>query len=366
MHILFFSDNFPPEINAPASRTFEHAREWVRLGHVVTVITCAPNFPGGRVYAGYKNKIWQSEFKNGIRVIRVWSYVSKNEGFLKRVLDYMSYMIMSFLASFFIFKVDVVIGTSPQFFTMISAWLASEVKRKPFVFELRDIWPESIRAVGAMRNSKTLDFLERLELFLYKRADTIISVTHAFKANLVARGISENKIDVVTNGVDLTQFKVCEKDYALIKQHDLEDKFIIGYIGTLGMAHGLDTILYGAKELQHKKTELNAHIIFVGDGAEKTKLIVLAEDLKLKNVSFLDPVSKFEIKRYWSILDATVVHLKDHKLFKTVIPSKIFEAMAMGVPILHGVKGESFEIVTKFKVGVTFNSEDCLDFAKSI
>jgi len=170
MHILFLSDNFPPEVNAPASRTFEHCREWVKLGHQVTVVTCAPNFPSGKVFGGYENKLWQQEVMDGIRVIRVWSYITANEGFLKRVLDYVSYMAMAVLASFFVRKVDVVIGTSPQFFTACAAYLVGLCKRCPWVFELRDLWPESIRAVGAMKESRVLDWLEKLELFLYRKA----------------------------------------------------------------------------------------------------------------------------------------------------------------------------------------------------
>ncbi len=207
MHILFLSDNFPPEVNAPASRTFEHCREWVAAGHKVTVITCAPNFPKGVVFEGFRNRLWQKSEVDGITVIRVWSYITKNEGFAKRILDYVSYMFTAFWASLFVRRVDVIVGTSPQFFTACAAYAASVFKRRPWVFELRDIWPESIRAVGAAKDSMLLDWLEKLELFLYRRADAVISVTHAFKRNLITRGIDGAKIAVVTNGVDTTRFQ---------------------------------------------------------------------------------------------------------------------------------------------------------------
>ena len=167
MHILFLTDNFPPEVNAPASRTFEHCIEWVRAGNQVTVVTCAPNFPKGRVFDGYKNRFWQSEMVDGIRVIRVWSYITANEGFAKRILDYQSFMFSAVLASFFVRRIDVVIGTSPQFFTACAAWAVGKLKRVPWVFELRDLWPESIKAVGAMRDSTAIQWLEKVELFLY-------------------------------------------------------------------------------------------------------------------------------------------------------------------------------------------------------
>ena len=232
MHILFLTDNFPPEVNAPASRTFEHCREWVKHGQRVTVITGAPNFPKGKVFEGYKNKLWQTEEMDGIRVIRVWTYITANEGFQRRVLDYISYMVSAVIAAFFVGKVDIVVGTSPQFFTAVAAWVVSVYKRRPFVFELRDLWPESIRVVGAMKDSWALRMLERLELFLYRRAFRIISVTHAFKKNLISRGIKGDKIHVVTNGVDVSRFIPQTRDAMLVKDMGFEGRFIAGYIGT--------------------------------------------------------------------------------------------------------------------------------------
>ncbi|MCX5652986.1 MAG: glycosyltransferase family 4 protein, partial [Planctomycetota bacterium] len=189
MHILFLTDNFPPEVNAPASRTFEHCREWVKAGHKVTVITCAPNFPKGRVFDGYRNKLWQRETIEGIEVIRVWSYITANEGFVRRILDYQSYMLSSFLASFFVRKVDVIVGTSPQFFTACSAYAVSLFRFRPYIFELRDLWPESIKAVGAMKNERAIRFLEAVEMFLYRKSARVVSVTRSFKDILVRRGI---------------------------------------------------------------------------------------------------------------------------------------------------------------------------------
>lgn len=202
MHILFLTDNFPPEVNAPASRTFEHCREWVRAGQRVTVVTCAPNFPAGKVYEGYKNRLWQMEWMDGIRVVRVWSYITANEGFIKRILDYVSFMATAVLAAPFIHKVDLVIGTSPHFFTVCGVYLVSRMKRVPFVFELRDIWPESIKAVGAMGDSPVIRLLEKVEMFLYWKAARIVSVTESFKRILIGRGVDGHKIAVITYRVD--------------------------------------------------------------------------------------------------------------------------------------------------------------------
>ena len=247
MHILFLTDNFFPETNAPASRTHDHAKEWIKAGHKVTVITCVPNFPNGKVYSGYQNKLWQKEIIDNISVIRVWSFIAANQGFTKRIFDYISYMITSFLASFFVFKVDIVVGTSPQFFTAISAWMVSGFKQKPFVFEVRDLWPDSVHAVGAMQDSKLLSIFKRFEIFLYSRADAIVTVTHSFKRNLESRGVSCKKIHVVTNGVEVENFKPREKNKKLVASLGLVDKFLVGYVGTHGMAHALETVLETAR-----------------------------------------------------------------------------------------------------------------------
>ena len=358
MHVLFLTDNFPPEVNAPASRTFEHCREWVKAPDCeVTVITCAPNFPKGQVFEGYKNKLFQIEIVEGIRVVRVWSFIASNEGTVKRILDYVSFMVMATVASCFVRKVDVIVATSPQFFTACAGYFVSILKRSPWVFELRDIWPESIKAVGAMKESVFIQLLERLELFLYQKANRIVSVTNAFKVSLGERGIDNQKIDVITNGVDTSRFSPLPKDQELLDKMGLDGKFIAGYIGTHGLAHGLDAILDAAHAEQVSRPDSNLRFLMLGDGAEKVRLKARASELGLSNVTFVDSVSKAEVVRYWSLLDVSIVHLKKTPLFEAVIPSKIFECMGMGIPIAHGVSGESAAIVEASGAGMTFQPE---------
>ncbi len=366
MHILFLTDNFPPEVNAPASRTFEHCREWVMRGHNVTVITCAPNFPKGKVYDGYKNKLWQVETLNGIKVIRVWTYITANEGFVRRILDYMSFMLSATFAALFVKKPALVIGTSPQFFTACAAYMVSRLKRIPFIFELRDIWPESVKAVGAIGDSFVLHFFEKIEIFLYHRAARIVSVTNSFKQTLVERGIPGDKIKVITNGVDITRFTPRPKDRELLAKYNLVNTFVAGYIGTHGMAHALETLLAAAAEVQKTEEGSNIRFLFLGHGAKKNELMVKAREMKLGNVIFIDSVPKEEVVRYWSLLDVAIIHLKKTPLFKTVIPSKLFECMGMGIPVLHGVAGESAGIVEKEGVGLIFEPENSGDLVKKL
>ena len=366
MHVLFLTDNFPPEVNAPATRTFEHCREWVAAGHRVTVITCAPNFPKGVVYAGYRNRLLGRERMAGIEVLRVWTYISANAGFLKRTIDYASFLNAILPAVMSVSNVDIMLATSPQLFAPLAARIASALKGCPYVFELRDLWPESIRAVGAMKNERILRSLEALEMSLYHSASAIVSVTNAFIENLDKRGVPRAKLHVVTNGADLSRFAPRRRDEALAERLDLKDAFVVGYVGTHGMAHGLTTLLEAARNLSNDPAMASVRFVFLGDGAEKARLVAAAKEMGLQNVTFLDSVPRDEVPAYWSLLDVSLIHLKKAPLFETVIPSKLFECMAMGLPVLHGVTGESADIVMHEGVGLVFEPENAYALSDSI
>lgn len=363
MQILFLTDNFPPETNAPATRTHEHARRWVEAGEDVTVITCAPNFPGGKIFQGYRNKLWQQETIDGIKVIRVWSYVTANEGFLKRTADYMSFMVSGFLAGLFVRKPDVIVATSPQFFCACSGWVLSVVRRKPFVFELRDLWPDSILAVGAMKESAAIRSLRRLEYFLYRRAKLIVSVTHSFREILAGNGIDRDKIVVVPNGVDPEAFMPGPKPDDLVSSLRLEGKFVAAYVGTLGMAHGLGTLLDAAAILL---ADERIAFVLVGTGAERKQLEELASQRGLRNVLFVGAVDKETVKKYWRLCDVALVLLRDSPLFRHVIPSKMFEAMGTARPIVLGVLGESQGILERAEAGIQVEPENAEQLALAI
>lgn len=365
MRILFFADNFPPETNAPATRTYEHCARWVAAGHQVTVITCAPNFPQGRVHAGYRNRLWQWEEMAGIDVLRVWSFIAANEGFFGRIVDYVSYMVCAAVASCFVARPDVIVATSPQFFTLGAGWFAAKARRRRWVLELRDIWPESIKAVGAMRQSLTVRLLERAELLFYRSSDRIVAVAPAFRDILAARGIDPAKIEVVTNGVTLERFKPADGS-AERERRGLTGKFVLGYVGTHGMAHALETVLEAAAIAGHDPALAEVHFLFVGDGARKRPLVEFARSRGLANVSFLPSVAKDEVIAVYGLLDAAIVHLRRTELFASVIPSKIFECMAMGLPILMGVDGEARRIVVEGGAGIAFEPENPEDLVRAI
>ena len=293
---------------------------------------------------------------DGIKVVRVKTFITENNGFLLRILDYISFMFSSLFFGLFREKPEIIIATSPQFFTAVGGWLLAAIRRVPFIFELRDLWPASIIAVGAMKKNFIYHCLERLELFLYKKSKFIIALTESFKADLVSRGISENKIHFIPNGAEINTYTPRPKNENLLDQMNLSGKFILGYIGTPGMAHGLDLVLKAADKLRKNP---KIHFLFVGSGAERENLIKMAKEMGLANVTFVPRQPKSVIPNYLSICDIALVHLNNDPVFKTVIPSKIFEAMAMGIPILLAIPdGEASSIIRDTGSGVCINPGD--------
>ncbi|MBN07702.1 MAG: glycosyltransferase WbuB [Rhodospirillaceae bacterium] len=350
MDILFFSENFPPETNAAATRVYERAVYWARWGHNVTVITCAPNFPHGKLLDGYANAWYQTEIMSGIKVVRVKTYIAANQGVIRRSLDFISFLITGSVAGLLQPRPEIIAGTSPQFFAVVATWLVAGLKRTRFVFELGDLWPYSLSAVGVLKKGFLLTLFEKFELFLYRRSVAVAALSPAFKTNLVDRGIPANKIHVVLNGVDLDRYEPRERNQILARKWRLTEKFVVGYVGTHGMAHGLVNVLDAADLLADRSDIV---FLFVGAGAERRELA--AESLRRcqKNVVFIPAQPKERMPDIWSLCDVALVHLSDSRAFADVLPSKIFEAMAMGLPLLLvSPEGEASQLIQKHKAGL--------------
>ena len=236
LRITFLCQYFPPEMGAPSARTFEHARHWVRLGHQVTVVTGFPNHPTGIIHPEYRGSILKRESVEGIDLLRTWVYVAPNKGFTRRILNFLSFFASSlFFGTFRTKRPDVVIGTSPQFFCALAAYLLSCLKRAPFIFEVRDIWPESAIELGALRNRALIRTLEAIELFLYRRAALIVPVAWSTRDYLIDKGISPEKICVIPNGIDASYLSNgCARTSSIRSELGLEGKFVVSYIGTHG------------------------------------------------------------------------------------------------------------------------------------
>ncbi len=368
MRIVFFSHYFPPEGNAPATRTYDHCLRWVQSGHDVTVVTCAPNVPNGVVYDGYKNRVWpQKEEVDGIKVVRTWTYVAANAGGAKRILNYVSYMVSAIFAFlFFCRRPQVIVATSPQFFCGWAGVVCSYLKWTRFVLEIRDIWPESIVTVGAMKKGMATRVLEFLEKWMYRSANHIVTVGEGYKNNISQKVNVGERISVVTNGVDSDQFQPRSKDQAFLKDHELTDKFVCSYVGTIGMAHGLEVTINAAKLLKQQGRD-DITFCLVGDGARRSALEKLVQENDVANlVKFAGRLPKSEMPCVLASSDCLLIHLKKTDLFETVIPSKIFEAMAMQRPIIMGVRGESADIVRRSGSGIDMEPDNAADLAKAV
>jgi putative colanic acid biosynthesis glycosyltransferase WcaI len=356
MRILFISQYFPPEMGAPAARTYELARRWVARGAQVTVVTAVPNHPSGIVPERYRHGACFEEQVDGIRVLRTWIYAAPNRGFWRRSFSYVSFMLSSILqAHRRAGPADLVIATSPQFLVGVAGWITSRLRGVPFVFEVRDLWPDSIAALDVLHEGLLLQFLRRLEMGLYRQAALVVGVAQSTRTELVRRGIDPAKIVIVPNGADGQVFRELEKYNGIRENLGLGRKFVVSYVGTHGMAHGLETVLECADRLRSHE---DIAFLFVGDGARREPLEAMAERLDLGNVRFVGVQPRERIPSFIATSDVSLVPLRRKPLFEKVLPSKIFEIMGCARPLILGVDGEAREAVEAADAGLCVRPED--------
>lgn len=363
MRILFLTHYYAPEVNAPASRTAEHCRAWVRAGHRVTVVTGTPNHPQGKPFPGYGNPLWRRETIDGVDVIRLWTLLAPNEGFGRRTANYLSYAAAATLAIPALPAADVVISTSPQFFCGLAGLPVAWLKRAPWVLEIRDLWPDSILAVGAMTRGASIRALERLETLAYRRADAVVAVANAFVPHIAARRGTDETVAVFVNGVDLAAFSPGGDPQAAKRALGLEGRFVAAYVGTHGMAHGLGTLLDAAERLRHRTDIV---FLLVGDGAERRAIEDARAARGLDNVVMLGQRPKAEMPGIWTATDVSLIHLKRSDLFTKVLPSKMAEAMGMERPIVLGVEGEAATVLAAAGAGIAVPPEDADALAAAV
>ncbi|MEO6723941.1 MAG: glycosyltransferase family 4 protein [Blastocatellia bacterium] len=356
MRITFLCQYFPPEMGAPSARTFEHARHWAALGHDVTVITGFPNHPTGIIKPEYRGHFVKREKVEGIDLLRTWVYCAANKGFFLRVLNFLSFFFSSFiLGSLMTRRPDVVVGTSPQFFCAVAAYCLSRVKRAPFVFEVRDIWPQSAIELGVLKNERVIRVLEAIEMHLYRHAAMIVPVAESTRTYLIDKGVPAEKIKVIPNGVDAQYLASAGIGPEEVRQRlGLQNKFVVSYIGTHGMSHALDVVLRVAKRFNE---DSGVHFLFVGEGAEKANLKRQVENLSLHNVTFLDEQPREDLLGFYRASDVSLVPLKRLPIFTKVLPSKLFELMGTGCPIICSVEGEAARLVANAEAGLCIEPE---------
>ena len=369
MKILYVSQYFPPEMGAPAGRAAELSRLWVEDGHEVTVLTGFPNHPTGIVPPEYRRKFRRlvtREDVEGVHVVRTWLLPFPNRKAYERMLNYSSFCVSSATTGVFLDRPDVVIASSPQLLVGLAGWWLARCKGVPFVFEVRDLWPESLAAVGVGSSNSVLHrSLAKIAGFLYRNCDRVVVVTPAFKEYLVEHWrLPEDKIFVVENGVEISLFSRLTPNIALRRELGAEEKFLVSYIGTMGNAHGLETLLEAASLLRERAPKVL--FLLVGEGAEKARIVSLARSRSLTNVRFLDQQPREKIPGYISASDACLVLLKRNELFKTVLPTKMLEFMSCARPVILGVDGHARTVMEQANAGIFIQPEDSAELAEAV
>lgn len=356
-------------MGAPAARASELARHWAAAGHEVTVLTGFPNHPTGRIPAEWHSRFRRLRFRHevdGVRVVRTWLWPLPNRKAIERILNYSSFCVSAAITGLSVDRPDVVIGTSPQLLVGLSAWWIAWRKRVPFVFEVRDLWPESLVAVGMGDSNSLLHrVLGRIAEFLYRRSDHIVVVTPAFKEHLVRHwNVRPEKISIVENGVETELFRPLDDNSAVRKELGAENKFLVCYVGTMGWAHGLDTLISAAQHLQSRAPSVQ--FLLIGEGADKARIQSMAKAQRLSNLTFLDQQPRDQIPGFISASDACLVLLRKTEVFKTVIPTKMLEFMACERPLILGVDGQARSIVESADAGIYVEPEDAPALAETI
>jgi len=369
MKILYVSQYFPPEMGAPAGRAAELSRFWVEDGHEVTVLTGFPNHPTGVVPSEYRRKfrrLVSRENLDGVNVVRTWLFPFPNRKAYERMLNYSSFCVSSATTGIFLDQPDLVIATSPQLLVGLSGWWLARWKQVPFVFEVRDLWPESLTAVGmSSGNSLLYRSLARIAGFLYRNCDRVVVVTPAFKDYLVEHWrVPEEKILVVENGVDVSLYRKLPASIALRRELGAEEKFIVSYIGTMGNAHGLETLLEAAALLRERAPEVL--FLLVGEGADKERIVSFARSCKLNNLRFVGQQPREKIPAYISASDACLVLLKRSDVFKTVLPTKMLEFMACARPVILGVDGYARKVMEQANAGIFIQPENPTELVEAV
>jgi glycosyltransferase involved in cell wall biosynthesis len=329
----------------------------------VTVVACVPNHPKGIPYLGYKNKIWSQQNIEGVNVIRLWTYLARNKGVVRRSLSFASYFVSATLAVPFLPKSDVVISTIPHFFCGAAGYSVSRLKRAPWVLDVRDLWPDSIVSVGAMKPGRLIRALQFIEQFFYTHASHIVSASDAYLSHFSEAGVSGGKMSVVTNGVSLDLFSEPPDPSSFRKLHGLEGRFVAAYVGTHGMAHNLDVILTAAEHLRFRE---DIAFVLVGDGAERERLVERFRSMALPNVRMLPQLPRDQVPVVLAASDAAIITLRPAPTFELVIPSKMFEAMAMRRPIVLGVRGRAQSIIEDGECGLAFSPGDASGLAQQV
>lgn len=366
MRILYLSQYFPPEVGATQTRAYEMARHLVRAGHEVTMLAEIPNHPSGVIPPQYRDKLFERERVEGIDVIRVWVKASPEKNFRNRMLFYLSYMVGAILAGLLLARrrYDVIYATSPPLFAGGAGVALSLLRRARFVFEVRDLWPESAVALGELRSQRAITWATHLEKICYNRAVRIVVVTEGIERRLRERGLPADKLWLVPNGSNTALFQKRPEEGARLRcELGLEGKFIALYAGIHGLAQGMETLVEAARLLQ---AESEIHFLFVGEGPKKADVVALKKAYGLDNLTLLAERPMAEMPAFLSAANVALVPLRRLELFQGALPSKMFDAWACACPVVLSIAGEAQRVMEEAQGGIFVEPEDAAGIAGAV
>lgn len=351
---MFLTQYFPPEIGAPQIRMFELAKRLTAAGDDLTVVTGFPNYPTGVVQEGYRGRRTMEERMDGVRVLRRWLFATPNAGFFKRIVNQFSFAFSSVTAARKVGPVDVIFVQSPPLPIGIAALAYARLKRAPFIFNVSDVWPQSAVELGMLRNPLAIRLAEMLERHIYRHAARVTVPTRGILESLAARGVPRSKLVLLTNGVDTEIYRPRPPDSALTESLGFNGHKVFLYAGTHGLSQGLDVILEAAKITRDREVLY----VLAGEGADKAALVKKAEDEGIPNVRFLPNQPKSSMPALLTSTYAAIVPLKPLEVFRSALPSKMFESMAAGQPLVAAVGGEAADVVRAADCGLVTTPGD--------
>ncbi len=355
LRILYLTQYFPPETGATQNRALANARHLADQGHRVTVVCEFPNHPHGILPERYHGRLFERENMDGLRVLRGWVYATPRKTFGRRLVFYLSYMVSSFLVGLFAgWRFDVVYATSPPFFVGLSGWLLARLKLAHFVFEVRDLWPDSAVALGILRNRTLIRLSKGLEHFFYRRAARVVVVTRGIREQLLREGVPAGKIVLIPNGSSPEHFRPMPSG-DLRRSLGLEGKFVVGYAGVFGLAQGMEHLCALAQAMRE---DPGVHFLFVGEGPKRPEVLRLQQKLGLDNLTVHPGVSRDEMPAMMAVFDVCLVPLRKNELFEGALPSKMFDAMACERPVILSVAGEAKAVLEGADAGLAVPPED--------
>ena len=365
LHIGYLVQQFPPEVGAGPARVTEMALRWQEQGARVTVITGMPNRPEGRIHPAYRGKLFMAEDYHGIRVLRSWLYASPKHGFARTLLNNATFMVSSCVHALARGGgLDVLVASSPPWFPHLTGTLVHALRRVPLVLEVRDLWPDYLAGMGAVKSDAAMRGIFAAERAMLRRADHVVVVTESFRTRVIEKGTAPDRVDVVPNGVDTALYYAADEPPPIEALRRDDGELIVGYLGNFGAGQDLIRVLDAAGLLEAADPRIR--VVLAGEGTSTEQVQARARELGLRRTTIHPPIAKTQTRAFYNACDVCLVPLADFPILQETVPSKIFEVLACERPVVASVAGEAARIVERSGGGVVVPPGDARAIADAV